>query len=126
MMQKKELNGPPKYFTYNWQSAERSVKLLADLEPDIAATGHGTPMAGQALRDGLHELANNFNQRAVPGHGRYVGDPALVNYQGVQYTPPSKSTNLILATVGIAAAGILGFLLVRNRSKVGNWVTKLV
>lgn len=124
MMQKKELNGPPKYYTYNWQSAERSVKLLADLEPEIAATGHGKPMAGESMRQALRELANNFHEHAIPNSGRYVGDPALVNYQGVQYTPPSKAANLVLTTVGIAAAAVLGFLLAKNRRKVGDWVGK--
>lgn len=117
MMQKREMHGPPKYFTYNWGSAERSVKLLADLEPDIAATGHGKPMAGEELRRELHNLADNFRQ-AVPRSGRYVGDPALVNYDGVQYVPPSHNTNLLLAIAGITTAAVVGFLVVRNRRKL--------
>lgn len=125
MMQKRELHGPPKYYTYNWQSSEHSVKLLADLDPEIAATGHGKPMAGEALRQGLRHLVENFRAEAVPSSGRYVDDPALVNYQGVQYTPPSKARNLVLATVGIAAAAILGFLIVKNRDNLPRLASKL-
>src|ERR1700674_2819067 len=33
LTQQKVLSGPPKYFTYNWNSAAESVKKLAALEP---------------------------------------------------------------------------------------------
>jgi glyoxylase-like metal-dependent hydrolase (beta-lactamase superfamily II) len=118
LAQIKKLHGPPKYFTYNWGSAERSVKLLAGLEPEIAATGHGRPMAGQELRDELHRLAENFQRLAVPSSGRYVNDPALVNNEGVQYTPPPHNRGLILTTVGITVAAVLGFLIAKNRKKL--------
>ena len=118
MTQKRKLQGPPKYFTYNWSSAERSVKQLASLEPEIAATGHGKPMAGGELREALQKLADNFQQLAVPKSGRYVHEPALVNYEGVQFTPPPHTKNLILATIGITAAAVLGFLLVKNRRRL--------
>lgn len=117
MMQKRELHGPPKYFTYNWQSAEKSVKMLADLDPEIVATGHGKPMAGEEMRRSLHRLADNFQELAIPGSGRYVREPALVNYQGVQYTPPAHNRNLVLTAAGITAAAAIGFLLVRNRKR---------
>lgn len=118
MMQKRELNGPPKYFTYNWGSAERSVKTLAALEPEIAATGHGKPMAGEPLRSALRTLADNFKELAVPSSGRYVGDPALVNYDGVQYTPPPHNRNLLLAVAGITAAAVAAFVIARNRKRI--------
>jgi glyoxylase-like metal-dependent hydrolase (beta-lactamase superfamily II) len=38
MLQSKELSGPPKYFTYNWSSAARSVRALAGLNPEVVAT----------------------------------------------------------------------------------------
>ena len=117
MMQKRELHGPPKYFTYNWNSSERSVKLLAGLEPEIAATGHGKPMHGAKLREDLHFLADNFTRDAVPSKGRYVGDPALVNAEGVQYVPPPNTKNLILTAIGISGALLAGFLFVIQRRK---------
>jgi glyoxylase-like metal-dependent hydrolase (beta-lactamase superfamily II) len=117
MRQNRKMHGPPKYFTYNWISAERSVKILAGLEPEIAATGHGRPMAGEELRQTLHYLADNFRDIAVPHSGRYIEEPALVNYDGVQFTPPSKNKKLILAVAGIATAALVGFFMARNRHK---------
>ena len=118
LLQKREMHGPPKYFTYNWGSAERSVKLLADLEPEIAATGHGKPMSGKELRQGLHSLAEHFREEAVPRSGRYVNEPALVNYDGVQYTPPPKNTRLILTVAGITTAALVGFLVAKKRGRL--------
>ena len=117
MLQKKELHGPPKYFTYNWRSAESSVKVLASLEPEIVATGHGKPMAGATMRADLHELAKNFQKLAMPTYGRYLNEPALVNNQGVQYSPPPKNGRLIFAAAGMAAAAIASYLVVRNRRR---------
>ena len=117
MLQKIELHGPPKYFTYYWRSAESSVKVLASLEPEIVATGHGKPMAGATMRAGLHELAKNFQKLAMPTYGRYLNEPALVNNQGVQYSPPPKNGRLIFAAAGMAAAAIASYLVVRNRRR---------
>ena len=117
MLQKIELHGPPKYFTYNWRSAESSVKVLASLEPEIVATGHGKPMAGATMRAGLHELAKNFQKLAMPTYGRYLNEPALVNNQGVQYSPPPKNGRLIFAAAGMAAAALASYLVVRNRRR---------
>ena len=70
--QEREVHGPPAYFTPDWGNARRSVERLAALEPAIAATGHGTPMRDQELRDGLNRLVRQFDRVAVPDHGRYV------------------------------------------------------
>lgn len=67
-----ELHGPPMYFTPDWVAAKKSVEKLAELEPNLALTGHGKPMRGEALRHSLHKLANNFDELAVPRQGRYV------------------------------------------------------
>ena len=117
MMQNTVMHGPPKYFTYNWGSAERSVKMLADLEPEIAATGHGKPMAGEELRQALHHLADNFRELAIPHSGRYVEEPALVNYDGVQYTPPAHNRKLLLTIAGITTAAVVGFFVAKNRRR---------
>ena len=117
LAQSRKLQGPPKYFTYNWISAERSVKTLADLEPELGATGHGRPMAGEELRQALHHLADNFRELAIPHSGRYIDEPALVNYDGVQYTPPPHNRKLLLTVAGIATAAVVGFLVARNRRR---------
>ncbi|MBA4167831.1 MAG: MBL fold metallo-hydrolase [Chitinophagaceae bacterium] len=118
MLQKRKLQGPPKYFTYNWGSAERSVKLLAALEPSIAVTGHGKPMEGEEMRQSLHDLADHFADEAVPSSGRYTEEPALVNLEGVQYVPPFDNRKLILPAAAIAAAVALGiFLITKSRRR---------
>ena len=72
--QEQEVHGPPAYFTPDWAAARRSVERLAALRPAVAATGHGTPMSGDALTRGLDELVARFDEIAVPDHGRYVPD----------------------------------------------------
>ena len=72
MTQEPEVHGPPAYFTPDWASARRSVEELAALRPAIAATGHGTPMIGRELSDGLERLVRDFDRIAVPDQGRYV------------------------------------------------------
>ena len=115
MTQKKELHGPPKYFTYNWVSAEESIKKLTGLDIQIAATGHGKPMSGDQLRSELYNLSIHFKELAVPAHGRYVDDPALVNREGVQYLPPSRSKGLLLKAVGITAAAIFAIVFAKKK-----------
>ncbi|WP_233004326.1 MBL fold metallo-hydrolase [Exiguobacterium aurantiacum] len=74
LTQVKSVEGPPVYLTTDWEAAAKSVKKLAALYPQIAATGHGQRMAGEALTNGLIELADQFQERAVPSHGRYVDE----------------------------------------------------
>jgi len=71
-----ELHGPPMYFTPDWEKAGASVRRLAELEPEVAVTGHGPAVQGADLRAALHTLARDFDSIAVPQHGRYVGHPA--------------------------------------------------
>lgn len=71
-IQRPELHGPPMYFTPDWISAKASVEKLATLEPDLVVTGHGPAMQGAEMRAALHTLAREFEQIAVPEHGRYV------------------------------------------------------
>ena len=117
ILQSKEVSGPPKYFTYNWDSAARSVRTLAALNPEIVATGHGKPMRGAEMRSSLHNLADHFEELATPSHGRYVGNPAMVNEEGVQYVPPANSYGLVLKLAGLTAAAVVGFLLTKKYTK---------
>lgn len=70
--QRQSVEGPPAYFTPDWIAAKRSVEALAGLQPRIAATGHGTPMGGEALTRGLDRLVRQFDEIAIPDRGRYV------------------------------------------------------
>lgn len=66
LTQHRQISGPPRYFTPDWSSARRSVETLAALTPAVAMTGHGLFMEGEALRQGLRELVDNFEQQAMP------------------------------------------------------------
>ncbi|GLG01516.1 MBL fold metallo-hydrolase [Alicyclobacillus hesperidum subsp. aegles] len=70
--QKRELHGPPAYFTTDWERARQSVQTIAALEPQALITGHGLPVYGAELVDGLRELAEHFQDWEVPKHSRNV------------------------------------------------------
>ncbi len=74
LIQKEEVQGPPPYFTTDWPAAKESVQKLAALEPELVIAGHGQYMEGQSLKDGLFALATQFDEMAVPKHGKYVDD----------------------------------------------------
>ena len=79
--------GPPRYTTWDWPAAKRSVGALAELESQVLLPGHGRPLtAGPAAA--LHALAagrprltdhrRRRMQRLVPrysGSGRYRPPP---------------------------------------------------
>lgn len=75
LMQKTEVHGPPVYLTTNWEMARESVQKLEALKPIKAITGHGTAMQGKELQDGLAQLVRDFEEKAVPSHGKFVRDP---------------------------------------------------
>jgi hypothetical protein len=67
-----EMHGPPMYFTPDWPSARQSVLNLAALGPETVVTGHGQAMQGAGMRSALKQLAERFEDIAIPKHGRYV------------------------------------------------------
>ncbi len=70
--QTKEISGPPRYLTTNWQDAKDSVEKLEALKPSTAITGHGLPMKGEELIRNLKKLVDNFEQLALPKQGKYL------------------------------------------------------
>ncbi len=120
MTQKRELNGPPKYFTTDWDAAYRSAKLLSDLEPSVIASGHGKPMSGPSLQDDLQNLILNFDIQSKPSKGRYVNEAALSNEEGVVYIPDAAPVDA-KKIAAIAMVGVLIFstfyLLSNGRNK---------
>ncbi|MDB5352142.1 MAG: yflN 1 [Planctomycetota bacterium] len=114
LTQHEEIHGPPKYFTPDWESAARSVRDLADLHPEIAATGHGIPLRGEPMRAGLDALAREFKTRAVPAHGRYVGHPAIADDGGIVYVPPDVPHEMPVL-LGLAAGILAGAAITRSR-----------
>jgi glyoxylase-like metal-dependent hydrolase (beta-lactamase superfamily II) len=53
------LAGPPRYTTWNWQTAKESIASLARLEPRVLACGHGPVMTGQDMAIALRALADH-------------------------------------------------------------------
>ena len=107
LTQRPELHGPPSYFTSDWEAARDSVERLAALEPVRVITGHGRPLHGEGMLSALHELADNFEQKAVPAAGRYVGHPALADERGVIAVPSPVPDPLPRVVMGMG----LGLLL---------------
>ena len=119
LSQRVEIHGPPMYFTPDWGRARDSVERLAALEPSIAATGHGVPWAGEEMLEALKYLARNFDELAVPRHGRYVREPAITNADGVIAVPPAVNdpvSTILTAAAVVAAAGVAVTVLRRRGS----------
>jgi glyoxylase-like metal-dependent hydrolase (beta-lactamase superfamily II) len=74
LIQKKEVCGPPVYLTTDWEAAKTSVIRLQQLHPRVVIPGHGSAMEGQELTEGLQRLVNNFDEVAVPEHGKFVAN----------------------------------------------------
>lgn len=119
LLQRKQLSGPPKYFTYDWETAKTSVKKLQELNPAIAVTGHGKPFAGRELTEGLADLIRNFQTVAVPSSGRYVRRPALVNKRGVKRLPAAEGLPkaTLIFSVAAAVAVVGGFAVAQLRRR---------
>ena len=104
---------PATPFTPDWPSAHDSVRRLADLEPNVAAAGHGLPMTGRHVAADVAELAASLRP---PEHGRYVPAPAAYGPDGavVAVPPPEPDPlprNLALAAVATVGLGVLGYVL---------------
>lgn len=118
MTQKRELNGPPKYFTSDWEAAFRSAKLLADLEPSVIAAGHGKPMSGPSLQEDLQQLVIQFDTKAKPARGRYVKEAALSNEDGVLYIPDAEPIDARqVAAIALVSTLILSTFLFLGSSR---------
>lgn len=110
---------PPAYYTSDWEAARCSVEMLARLQPEVAATGHGTPMRGEAMRRELETLARNWEEDAVPSWGRYIDRPAITDVHGVVRVPPPVVDPQLLALVGLGgvALGLWWLRTPRSRSR---------
>jgi glyoxylase-like metal-dependent hydrolase (beta-lactamase superfamily II) len=74
-VQNLEMHGPPRYFTPDWDAAERSVKQLAALKPEMVISGHGAAAAGAGMRKALDTLADRFREIAVPPKMKFAREP---------------------------------------------------
>lgn len=86
-VQRPEMHGPPQPVTQDWEAARRSVEILAALDPELVVAGHGQPMSGPEMRAALHQLADGFEEIAVPEQGRYVNGPVIADGSGTTFVP---------------------------------------
>ena len=91
------------------------MERLAELEPTLAATGHGVPMKGEAMLRQLRALARDFDRPAKPAKGRYVDRPAVTDERGVVDLPPARKDPFPMVVAGVAAAALGMFLMARRR-----------
>ena len=113
--ERRELHGPPAYFTQDWAAAGGSVQALAALNPEVLASGHGQPQRGSTMRDELRSLASRFERDEVPSVGRYAGHPAVTDERGIVSLPPDPLPK-VMAGVAVAAALTLALSQARRRS----------
>jgi hypothetical protein len=113
--QKPKISRPPAYYTPDWQSARRSVQRLAELQPEIALTGHGPPMGGVELHAGLEHLLTCWQEDAVPHGGRYSQQSAIVDENGVQSVPPPSQAAKWQLAAGVGIAALIGVALFGRR-----------
>jgi glyoxylase-like metal-dependent hydrolase (beta-lactamase superfamily II) len=114
--QRVELNGPPRYYTSDWEAAKLSVQRLADLEPAVFATGHGLPLSGPEATEALQTLAFDFDYWARPAKGRYAHQPALADERGLVSVPPAVPNPATKFAVAAALGGLAWYAFAR-RSK---------
>jgi glyoxylase-like metal-dependent hydrolase (beta-lactamase superfamily II) len=102
----REIHGPPKYFTTDWDAARESVEKLYNLRPTATGTGHGLPLRGEQLAGALHDLVFNWRDIAQPKDGRYVRHPVVAGSNGPTYVPPRVPDPFpwVMGAVAIGAA----------------------
>ena len=120
LAQKRVIRRPPDYLTQDWNAAYESVRKLADLEPEVLATGHGLPVFGPEAAQGLRRLARTFTP---PKQGRYVAESVRTDDTGaITYVPPESLAGpdpLPKYVAGVAAGALLaGALISRSRRRV--------
>ena len=92
---------------------------MAELDPSVAAPGHGMPMSGARLREGLRTLVRNFRELAVPSDGRYVRAPALADERGVVSVPPPVGDLFPKVAAAVVLAAVAGgaLIIVKRRRR---------
>lgn len=117
LTQRPEIHGPPAYFTSDWEAARQSVETLQQLEPNVIITGHGVPLEGPGVREGLYWLSHEFERRAIPRHGRYIAHPAIADERGVVSVPPPIVGRRTKALVVLGVGAIVGTMIASRRRR---------
>ncbi len=106
--QKKRFSRGGSPFTPDWDASKKSVGKLADLEPSVVAAGHGQPIMGADVPAQMREFQRGFT---APERGRYVGEAARFDENGVTFLPPAPRDDFgrnLVAVGGAAALLTLG------------------
>jgi len=83
-------------FTCDWSAARSSVIELAKRRPNVIGCGHGVPMSDPKLPERMENFARRFR---APRSGRYVGQPARTDENGIVDLPPAPFDPVPFATV---------------------------
>lgn len=119
ILKQEYLSGPPAFVVYDWGAAGKSVKKLAELQPQTIASGHGPVMQGEGVAQKLDQLADDFQRLSLPTKGRYKDRPAVVGSGGVVSVPPSTEPTYpaafkIAGLVSVAGLALLVFAKMRK------------
>jgi glyoxylase-like metal-dependent hydrolase (beta-lactamase superfamily II) len=116
LTRRRGFNRPSPPFTFDWAATRRSIERLADLDPAVVAAGHGLPICGEGVAEGLRGFVAGFTP---PSRGRYVGTPPHAGEGGVEYLPPPAPDPYARgAAAGSAVvAGALVLAAVRRRRR---------
>jgi glyoxylase-like metal-dependent hydrolase (beta-lactamase superfamily II) len=106
--QKRELHAPPSYFTINWQDAKNSVQKLANFKPEATGTGHGLPMFGNELKEGLLKMLLNFDKGEMPNKGYYVKHPVYYQDGRLAYAEPPAAYTAMMTIAKVTALALAG------------------
>lgn len=109
--QRRELHGPPAYYTQDWDRARESFRALVRLSPDLIVSGHGQPCGGPDVREELLAIAADFDRRERPAFGRYARQPAIADESGVVMLPADPLPAVLAGASAMAAAGALVWML---------------
>ena len=114
LTQRRELHGPPAYYTPDWDRARESFRALARLGPELIVSGHGLPWAGRDLRDELATIAGEFDRLERPAFGRYAKQAAIADENGVVMLPPDPLPAVLAGASAMAAVGALMWMATRK------------
>lgn len=119
------VQGPPWYYTPDFDSAHTSVQRLRKLLPSKALTGHGPVLEDEALLKALTRIDEYWDDASAgitPAKGRYRHRPARTDERGVVEVPPPVFDPVQLGIY--AGAGVLAITaisaLVSGRTRVAS------
>jgi glyoxylase-like metal-dependent hydrolase (beta-lactamase superfamily II) len=118
LTQRREMHGPPAYFTPDWDRSRESVHALAGLAPDLLVPGHGQAWRGEEMRDALYVLAEHFDVAERPRFGRYAMQPAIADATGVVMLPRDPLPAVLAGLGAIAATAGLAWAATSARKRI--------